>query len=160
VSIFYRLPDISSREKSVAIQHGEVTTLGRNFAPELAANPGKTGVFLLPHGRDAFAARALLARKAEKSIDLQYYMYHQDTVGSLLTYEVLQAADRGVRVRMLIDDIYGNQGEDTWFPMSTFSPSAHPSRRWNQNSMSTGTVNMLTLLICWSVKAAHRNWML
>jgi len=129
VSIFYRLPDISSREKSVAIQHGEVTTLGRNFAPELAANPGKTGVFLLPHGRDAFAARALLARKAEKSIDLQYYMYHQDTVGSLLTYEVLQAADRGVRVRMLIDDIYGNQGEDTWVALD-----AHPNievRLWN-----------------------------
>ena len=129
MSIFYRLPDISSREKSAAIQDGEVTTLGRNFAPKLAANPAKTGVFLLPHGRDAFAARALLARKAEKSIDLQYYMYHQDTVGSLLTYEVLRAADRGVSVRMLIDDIYGNQGEDTWVALD-----AHPNievRLWN-----------------------------
>jgi putative cardiolipin synthase len=64
--------------------------------------------------RDAFAARALLARLSEKSLDIQYYMYHQDTVGGLLTYEVLKAADRGVQVRMLIDDIYGNKDEGTW----------------------------------------------
>jgi putative cardiolipin synthase len=126
---FYRLPDISSRTQSYAIDDGVATALGSAVADGLAAHPGKTGVFLLPHGRDAFAARALLARHAEKSIDLQYYMYHQDTVGRLLTYEVLKAADRGVRVRMLIDDIYGNQGEDTWVALD-----AHPSievRLWN-----------------------------
>ena len=103
--------------------------MGQEFAADLAANPDKTGVFLLPHGRDAFAARALLARKAEKSIDVQYYMYHQDTVGNLLTYEILRAADRGVRVRMLIDDIYGHEGEDTWVALD-----AHPGievRLWN-----------------------------
>ena len=129
MSLFYRLPDISSRTQSFVIDDGAVTTLGRDFVTELAANPGKTGVFLLPDGRDAFAARALLARKAEKSIDLQYYMYHQDTVGGLLTYEMLRAADRGVRVRMLIDDIYGNEDEDTWVALD-----AHPNievRLWN-----------------------------
>ena len=128
-SFMYRLPDISGRTVSKAIDDGAVTSLGREFASELAAHPGKTGVFLLPHGRDAFAARALLARRAEKSIDVQYYMYHQDTVGSLLTYDLLRAADRGVRVRMLIDDIYGNQGEDTWVGLD-----AHPNievRLWN-----------------------------
>jgi len=72
MSLFYRLPDISSRNQSFAIRDGAVTALGREFVPELAVNPGKTGVFLLPRGRDAFAARGLLARKAEKSIDLQY----------------------------------------------------------------------------------------
>ena len=125
----YRLPDITDRTQSYAIDDGAVTSLGRVFTTELAANSGKTGVFMLKDGRNAFAARALLARKAEKSIDLQYYMYHQDTVGSLLTYEVLRAADRGVRVRMLIDDIYGNEDEDTWVALD-----AHPSievRLWN-----------------------------
>ena len=117
----YRLPDISDRSQSYAIDDGAVTFLGRDFTTQLTANPGKTGVFLLPHGRDAFAARALLARKAEKSIDLQYYMYLQDTVGRLLTYEVLRAADRGVRVRMLIDDIYGNEGEKTWVALDAHS---------------------------------------
>ena len=129
MSLLYRLPDISGRKQSFAVVDGTATMLGQMFADKVAAHPGKTGVFLLPHGRDAFAARALLARKAEKSIDLQYYMYHQDTVGRLLTYEVLRAADRGVRVRMLIDDIYGNQGEDTWVALD-----AHDNievRLWN-----------------------------
>ena len=129
MGFLYRLPDLSARSQSYVIDDGVVTTLGREFATELAANPGKTGVYLLPDGRDAFAARVLLARKAEKSLDIQYYMYHQDTVGSLLTYEVLRAADRGVRVRMLIDDIYGNEDEDTWVALD-----AHPSievRLWN-----------------------------
>ncbi|MFA9420146.1 MAG: phospholipase D family protein [Gammaproteobacteria bacterium] len=128
-SLLYRLPDISERHQSSAIDDGVTTSMGQEFAAGLAANPDKTGVFLLQHGRDAFAARALLARKAEKSIDVQYYMYHQDTVGSLLTYELLRAADRGVRVRMLIDDIYGHEGEDTWVALD-----AHPSievRLWN-----------------------------
>ena len=129
MGFMYRLPDISGRTVSNAIDDGAVTSLGREFAPDLAAHPGKAGVFLLPDGRDAFSARALLARRAEKSIDVQYYMYHQDTVGSLLTYDLLRAADRGVRVRILIDDIYGNQDEDTWVGLD-----AHPHievRLWN-----------------------------
>ena len=129
MSLFYRLPDISSRQRSYMIDDGHATTLGRQFVDQSAAHPGEVGVFLLPRGRDAFAARALLARKAEKSLDIQYYMYHQDTVGGLLTYEVLKAADRGVRVRMLIDDIYGNQNEDAWVALD-----AHENievRLWN-----------------------------
>lgn len=129
MSLLYRLPDISGRTISNAIDDGIVTSMGQEFAPQLEAHPGKSGVFLLPDGRDAFAARALLARKAEKSLDVQYYMYHQDTVGSLLTYELLKAGDRGVRVRILIDDIYGNEGEDTWVGLD-----AHPNievRLWN-----------------------------
>ena len=129
MSIFYRLPDISSRKQSYMIDDGEATTLGEQFSGPLADHPSKSGVFLLHHGRDAFAARALLARLAEKSLDIQYYMYHQDTVGGLLTHEVIEAADRGVRVRMLIDDIYGNKDEATWVALD-----AHPNievRLWN-----------------------------
>ena len=129
MSFLYQLPDNSERKLSYAIDDGVQTALGSKFAPELAAHPGKSGVYLLPHGRDAFAARVLLARKAEKSLDIQYYMYHQDTVGNLLSYEILQAADRGVRVRMLIDDIYGNVGDATWVALD-----AHPNievRLWN-----------------------------
>ena len=69
---------------------------------------------MLSNGRDAFVARAVLARKAERGIDLQYYMFHQDTVGQLLLVELLAAADRGVRVRMLIDDMYGEEGDAVW----------------------------------------------
>jgi len=129
MSFIYRLPDISSRTQSYMIDDGLATGLGGIFGDMVANNPGQTGVFLLRHGRDAFAARALLARMSEKSLDIQYYMYHQDTVGGLLTYEVLKAADRGVRVRMLIDDMYGNQDEDTWVALD-----AHENiqvRMWN-----------------------------
>ena len=129
MSFIYRLPDISSRKQSYMIDDGPTTKMGRRFGELLANNPGKSGVFLLRRGRDAFAARALLARMSEKSLDIQYYMYHQDTVGGLLTYEVLNAADRGVRVRMLIDDIYGNKDEDTWVGLD-----AHENievRMWN-----------------------------
>ena len=124
-----RLPDNTGRTESRAITDGATTSLGRAFAPQAEAHPGQCGILLLRHGRDAFVARALLARQAEKSIDLQYYMYHQDTVGNLLNRELLKAADRGVRVRMLIDDIYGNKGEDTRRALD-----AHPKievRMWN-----------------------------
>ncbi|MEE7561412.1 phospholipase D family protein, partial [Xanthomonas sp. Kuri4-2] len=54
---------------------------------------------------DAFAVRALAARAAGRSLDLQYYMWHPDFTGNLLYTELLRAADRGVRVRLLIDDM-------------------------------------------------------
>lgn len=65
---------------------------------------GESGFRLLPDGVGAFVARVWLARAAGRSLDLQYYMC--DHTGRLLTGEVLAAADRGVRVRILLDDIY------------------------------------------------------
>ena len=62
MSFIYRLPDISSRTQSYMIDDGQATRIGRQFGEEVVAHPGKSGVFLLRRGRDAFAARALLAR--------------------------------------------------------------------------------------------------
>src|SRR5262249_57181810 len=59
---------------------------------------------LLEDPRDAFAARILLTRAAERSLDVQYYIWHADTSGSLLCEALWQAAERGVRVRLLLDD--------------------------------------------------------
>jgi putative cardiolipin synthase len=81
------------------------TRLGRAVGPVAAANAGKTGVHALPNGRDAFAARVLLAQAAERSLDVQYYIWHLDTSGGLLAQALWAAAERGVRVRMLLDDI-------------------------------------------------------
>jgi len=81
------------------------TELDRELAPLLAAHPGKTGAILVPDGLDAFAARAISARRAGRSLDLQYYIWHDDITGRLLGYEAWQAAARGVRVRMLLDDM-------------------------------------------------------
>ena len=61
---------------------------------------------LVPDNRTAFALRALSARAAARTLDLQYYTWHEDVTGRLLTREVLRAADRGTRVRLLLDDLY------------------------------------------------------
>ena len=81
------------------------TAIDRELAPYLATHPGETAATLLPDGLDAFAARAASARLAGRSLDLQYYMWHDDLVGHLLAREVYAAAERGVRVRLLLDDI-------------------------------------------------------
>lgn len=64
------------------------------------------GVALIPDGLTAFAARVAALRAATTSADLQYYAWHGDLTGRLLAREVIQAADRGVAVRLLLDDMY------------------------------------------------------
>ena len=75
------LPEAVDRPVSNAIHDGYETTLGRLFDKQLAGHGDHSGVFLLANGLDAFVARARLAQMAERSIDVQYYMFHQDTVG-------------------------------------------------------------------------------
>lgn len=81
------------------------TELDRELVPLLAQHPGQTGALMLTDGLDAFAARAMSARRAGRSLDLQYYIWHDDLTGRLLGREAFLAAKRGVRVRMLIDDM-------------------------------------------------------
>lgn len=69
-------------------------------------------IALLADGLDAFAARVAAARGARTSLDLQYYIWQGDLTGRLLAREALAAADRGVRVRMLLDDMFALSG--TW----------------------------------------------
>ncbi len=69
-----------------------------------AAQDGCSGVHTLPLAQEAFAARAALARAAERSLEVQYYIWHGDTTGTLLLEELWDAAERGVHVRLLLDD--------------------------------------------------------
>jgi len=80
------------------------TVLGQAVEAGVRANPGKTGIHALAHPQEAFAARALLARAAEKTLDVQYYIWRKDVTGLLLLEELRAAAERGVRVRLLLDD--------------------------------------------------------
>ncbi len=68
-----------------------------------------SGFRLLPTGEFALDARLALARRAEHSLDLQYYDFHDDTAGRALLRELRDAAARGVRVRLLVDDFYAAQ---------------------------------------------------
>jgi putative cardiolipin synthase len=67
--------------------------------------PGESGFHLLQSGHAALAARLALANNATRSLDVQYYLFHNDTTGRLVADALLAAAERGVRVRVLIDDI-------------------------------------------------------
>jgi putative cardiolipin synthase len=87
------------------------TQLGGALSPHVAANPGKTGIHALTEPQAAFAARALLADAAEKSLDVQYYIRHGDQTGYLMFEALWRAAERGVRVRLLLDD-YNTAGLD------------------------------------------------
>lgn len=74
--------------------------------PSSAALGSDEGVVVMPDGLAAFAARVAAARTATASLDLQYYIWRCDMTGGLLAREVLRVAERGVRVRMLLDDMY------------------------------------------------------
>ncbi|MEO6875458.1 MAG: phospholipase D-like domain-containing protein, partial [Opitutaceae bacterium] len=84
--------------------------------------PTTSGVHLLEDGPEAFAARISLVRMAEKSIDVQYYLYHQDATGRLFSGLLWEAADRGVRVRLLVDDLEKREGD---FPLTVLN--VHPN---------------------------------
>ena len=105
------LPENVNRPESFAYTDTGDTVIGREFSDEIAEHPGKSGFYLLGNGLDAFVARGVFAQYAERSIDVQYYLYHADLVGRLLADQLLKAADRGVRVRMLVDDM-GLAGRD------------------------------------------------
>lgn len=100
------LPPLAERNDSLSITLSEAnqTKLGQALSPITQQHPGLSGIRSLPDAHDAFAARALLIHAAEKSIDVQYYIWRADTTGMMLLQHLQNAADRGVRVRLLLDD--------------------------------------------------------
>jgi putative cardiolipin synthase len=101
------LPPASSLDRPVthALADPQATQLGQALAPLEAAHPGQSGFRLLTEGTEALQMRIALAHAASKTLDLQYYIAEEDTTGRLLIAAALYAADRGVRVRMLVDDL-------------------------------------------------------
>jgi putative cardiolipin synthase len=100
------LPKEFDQPVSYAYTDTDNTTLGRARRPEIEAHQEESGFRLLGNGLDAYVARAVLVSKAERSIDLQYFIYHDDLIAKLLTDQLIKAADRGVRVRILLDDMF------------------------------------------------------
>lgn len=100
------LPPLDHRNASQALTPDAArdTPLGRAIAPLAAQHPGKSGIHPLADAYDAFAARMMLARAAQRSLDVQYYIWHDDMTGTMLLEALHEAADRGVRVRLLLDD--------------------------------------------------------
>jgi putative cardiolipin synthase len=99
------VPFDAPKTASYAYEDTSGTRLGQNVARAAATRPGQSGFYLLNDGIEALAVRLLLSERAERSIDAQYYLLHNDITGQLFAAALLRAADRGVRVRLLLDDI-------------------------------------------------------
>ena len=82
----------------------------------MKSHKNQSGFYLLSDNTDAFVARFALATIAKKTLDIQYYIIHNDASGQYLAYAILSAADRGVHVRILVDDI-NLTGRDSNFKM-------------------------------------------
>jgi len=131
------LPTVE-RTTSYSFADTEQTKLGQALGPQVSLHPNESGFYPLLHGLDAFTARIALARVAQRSLDLQYYVYHKDKTGMVLLGELLAAAERGVRVRLLLDDIH-TEGKDQSLAIIAshpnievrlFNPFVNRNARW------------------------------
>ncbi len=114
--------------------------LDQLVAPAEAAHPGASGFRLVSDGVESFALRAYTARLAVRSLDVQTYIWHQDTTGLFLAHALLAAADRGVHVRLLLDDI--DARAEGYFLAAL---DAHPNievRLYNPLASRSGAVSM------------------
>jgi putative cardiolipin synthase len=95
------------QESSFAIPASDHTTLGKIKTERgRSYSSGESAFYPLIGGGDSLGARLRLIDAAEESIDLQYFLMKDDIVGSLISSKLLEAADRGVRVRFLLDDVF------------------------------------------------------
>ncbi len=114
------------------------TRIAQSYAPAIDQHPNLSGFLALDNGITALAARLALINRAEKTLDLQYYIWHDDQVGRVLHNRLLAAADRGVKVRLLLDD-FDTAGKDNLLSLINhhpnidirlFNPFQHRNARW------------------------------
>ena len=100
------LPPGSSfpKKPSAAFAHPEETRVGKIFEDQARVHPDGSAFRILPVGADGFAARMQMIKAAQRTLDVQYYIFTADSTGLLVTDALLAAADRGLHVRILIDD--------------------------------------------------------
>src|SRR5260370_40000443 len=99
------LPTRFERHPGHAIPPDAQTILGRRCADATAHHVGESGFVVLDDGRQSMTTRLALVSAAERSIDIQSFIWAGDTVGRVLWDSIRRAADRGVRVRILVDDM-------------------------------------------------------
>jgi len=112
------------------------TTITRLSEDRIKA--GQSGLLLVADSFDAFATRILTARAATRSLDLMYYIWHDDQTGRLLLQEVVRAAERGVKVRMLLDDINPRASDAAYMALNN-----HPNielKLFNPSSLRNGNI--------------------
>src|SRR6266478_4975307 len=108
------LPRHVQKNHSEALHQTDTMALGRVVAHTHGGGRNLSGIRLLTSGDEALASLIALADRAQRTLDVQYYIIHEDDSSRLLLYHVRLAADRGVRVRVLVDDL-NTAGEDRRF---------------------------------------------
>jgi putative cardiolipin synthase len=103
---------------STALADPETTRVGRQFAAAAAQHGDKTAYRIISVGVDGFLLRMEMINSVERTLDLQYYIFRSDESGRLLTDALVRAADRGVRVRLLVDDGDTVSGDDQLFEIA------------------------------------------
>lgn len=117
-----QLPALPELATENAIAPGEQAPLDLATAALENRNPGQSAFRLVVEGNEAFVSRMQSARMAARSLDVQSYIWHADLTGIFLAQELLLAADRGVRVRLLLDDLDARQRNDAIAALA-----AHPN---------------------------------
>ena len=105
------IPEDFEQPPSYAWSHPETTAIGKFFDSRIPKEGQLSGVRMIRDPREAFLFRFGFAAQAQHTLDMQYYLWKSDSTGRLLLYQAIRAADRGVKVRLLIDDIY-HSGRD------------------------------------------------
>jgi putative cardiolipin synthase len=117
------------KEPSTAVTPAAGTPIAKSVAPvEAALDSNQSGFRLLTLNTNALLSRVVLADKSQQSIDLQTYIYENDDTGRLLAQALLKAADRGVRVRVLVDDI--TKGEESLRLLEALDAHENIEVRW------------------------------
>ncbi len=94
------------KTESFVLTATEYTSLAESSINWRAEDPGRSGFYPLIEGLDAFGTRLALMDHAERGIDAQYFLMKPDAAGLVFSGKLMEAADRGVRVRFLLDDIF------------------------------------------------------
>jgi putative cardiolipin synthase len=113
------LPVLPDRTTSSALQPSRDSPLVRSVQ-DSTPNPAMTGFRLMPIGFSSLDARVELARRATHSLDVQYYLIANDRTGRLFMRNLRDAALRGVRVRLLVDDLYTAGGDEMFLGLAAF----------------------------------------
>ena len=116
------VPEVYPRTSSHAYTAYKSTDIGEIMEKEVARHSGRSGFDVIRYGREAFTTRIAMTDLTQKTLDLQYYLWEADEIGRLLAIHTLEAADRGVKVRILLDDI-GLAGRDDMIA----AMDAHPN---------------------------------
>lgn len=134
------LPAHPERTPSTALTSTADTPLGKVLAPQLAQHPGESLFYPLFSGPDALAARLAMARAAQRSLDLQSYIFDTANTGAAVLGDIIDAAERGVRVRLLFDDLHTEGMDEVLAAVDShpnievrlFNPFAGRHARWLQ----------------------------